>query len=139
MKKLFGLLCFSFVLQAAQAQHERYTVVNPELLKKSRTQRTTGFVLLGLGAATTVVGFSIGVNHFFTDLIEGRKQVSGTGAIVAGLVMMAGSIPFFSEARKNRRAGLSVSTFPKWQMNNQQTFTFQSSIQMSITITNRLF
>ena len=139
MKKLFYICCFSFFLQNAQAQHQRYNVVNPDLWKKSKTQRTTGFALLGVGAATVIVGMAVGTNHVFTDIIEGREQVRGTGAMVAGLAMMAGSIPLFIAAGKNKRASLSVSNFPKWQMNSQQLFTFHSTPQLTISLTHQLF
>ena len=139
MKKLFYIGCFSFFLQTAQAQHQRYNVVNPDLWKKSKTQRTSGFALLGVGAATVIVGMAVGTNNVFTDIIEGREQVRGTGAMVAGLAMIAGSIPLFIAAGKNKRASLSVSNFPRGQMNSHQLFTFHSSPQLTISLTHQLF
>lgn len=139
MKKLFCLLCFSFAIQTVRAQHERYNVVNPDLWNKSKTQRTTGFVLLGVGAATALVGISVGVNHVFTDIIEGKEEVSGSGAMVAGLTLMAVSVPLFVAAGKNKRASLSVSNFPKSRMNGQNLLTLHSAPQLNLTLTSRLF
>jgi len=138
MKKLFYLLCFSFAIQTAKAQHEGYAI-NTELLQKSKSQRTTGFVLLGVGAAITLVGISVGVNHVFTDIIEGKQQVSGTGAMVAGLTLMAVSVPLFVASGKNKRASFSVSNFPKSQLNGRDLLTFHSTPQFNITLTSRLF
>ena len=63
-----------------------------EYLKKSRTQRTIGFVMLGAGSAIL-----IGVSGGNTDL-----NSVGTFVVVgAGLVI--GSIPLFIAAGKNKR------------------------------------
>jgi hypothetical protein len=109
MKKFFYFVVFFLVLQSAGAQTGPTEIAGPNLLQKSKTQRTVGFVLLGAGAFTTIAGASIATNHVFTDFIERRKQVRGSGAMIAGIVMMAGSIPFFTLSKQNRRAGLTAS------------------------------
>ena len=138
MKKLFYLLCFSFAIQTAKAQHEGYAI-NTELLQKSKSQRATGLVLLGVGAVTTLVGFSVGLGHALENLFQEKDQAKGTGAMVAGLTLMAVSVPLFVAAGKNRRASLSVSNFPKSQLNGRDLLTLHSIPQLNITLTSRLF
>ena len=139
MKKLFCILILSLLMQSSQAQRMPTGIAVPELWEKSKTQRTTAFVLLGVGALTTLISFSVGANHVFTDLFRERSQVRGTGGMIAGITLMAGSIPFFTMSGKNRRASLSVSNFSKWQLNNQQLFALQTTPQFTIMLTSQIF
>jgi hypothetical protein len=87
----------------AQQNHPQYKYSREEYLKKSKNNKRVGWILLGVGAATTATGLIIAStapdDEFLPDEI-----FSGGIAMGVGLLSMAGSVPFFivsgSQARK---------------------------------------
>lgn len=110
---LFFCLALGFFTHST-AQYADSTAykLQADYLNKSRNQKTAGWILLGGGAGLTAIGVIVGVATVWDDIIEGDTRGSSGGPIlmVTGLASMAGSIPLFIAAGKNRRkAATAVS------------------------------
>lgn len=101
-------------------------LIKQEYLNKSRTQKTAAWWLLGGGLLLSGIGTAISftesvdvVANSVAGIFSGNNNTSNsTSAVgpilgVSGLVMMAGSIPLFISAGKNKhRAILAVRDQP---------------------------
>lgn len=85
---ILTLMFFVFNLKSQQIENVSYKFSSEDYLKKSKKQRTTGFVLLGGGVAT-FTGAAIAMRH---STSKGGREVP---FILAGLTMATASIPFF--------------------------------------------
>ena len=96
MKKL--LLCLSMLSLQAMTFAQQIQVEPPktreDLLQKSKSQKTSAFLLLGIGAAATIGG-AILFDDNFTVFGEGDNDAAGGGVVLmaAGGLSMLGSIP----------------------------------------------
>jgi hypothetical protein len=90
-------------------------------LKKSKSQKTGAWILLGLGVTSTVIGL-IGLhqsnnydpNSYFAGMSGNTgSSTSGTILTVVGLSMTGGSIPLFIASNKNKRKA-------EWYLSNQK-------------------
>jgi hypothetical protein len=105
MKQL--IFSFVFVLLACQCFAQTPLTRKEELWQKSKHQKSIGFVLLGEGAAVSLVSISInGLDNFF-----GGNSSKGNGGLIAGVTLMAGSVSFFIMANHNRKLSLSLTSF----------------------------
>lgn len=103
MKRLISLFLFLVWLLPLTAQ-ELVVKDKQYYLEKSKRQRTTGWVLAGMGTAMIVVG-AITFNQNFN--IDWTSEGSGGGDIegwvmVLGVPVALSSIPFFVSASKNK-------------------------------------
>jgi hypothetical protein len=103
-KSISTFLIFAF-LTAAYGQETNITI--PEItkasyLKKSKSQKTTAWVLLGTGALSFLVG-SIEVNPDYGE------STNRPFMVVGGLIAIGASIPLFSSSARNRRRAHSLS------------------------------
>ncbi len=57
----------------------------------------------------TVAGISIAQNHLWDETFYGAENIKGTGALITGLALMAGSVPLFIASGRNRRKAFSIS------------------------------
>ena len=73
-----------------------------EYLKKSKTQKTLGWILMGAGIVSTGVG-SIQVNPNY------GSNTNRSGLLIVGLAAIGTSIPLFIASVKNRRKATSLS------------------------------
>lgn len=139
MKKiiLFSALCI-FVVQGF-AQTTSKAVTKEYYLKKSRTQKTIAWVMVGTGVAVAVAGYAILAKKiddeplgYFTDENYGDKEVA---FIVAGGVVAVGSIPLFiiSSKNKKRAAGISFIQQPVF-VPVQNSFAYKHQPGISIKI-----
>jgi len=78
-----------------------------EYLKKSKRQKTTAWILLGGGVATSIIGLSQ-INLAGSD--EQINNTPGTILFFTGLAATITSIPFFSASKKNRKKAVAVSS-----------------------------
>jgi hypothetical protein len=120
MKKLFLLILVTTfgTSSFAQMKESSYAkTLKQDYLRKSRNQRTTGFILLGAGTALTITGYLIISNNQVEDYLNPLTVVeSGAGAGVAtiGMLTAVASIPFFilsynnNKRAKNMSAGLKM-------------------------------
>ena len=66
-------------------------------IKKSKTNKTIGFILLGSGVLISAISYGTYAGNDFNG------PFSGNDALVLGGVMAVGSIPFFIFAGSNKR------------------------------------
>ena len=114
MRQLLPLfLVFHFsVTSFAQYTDPPVNMSATDYLKKSNKQKTAGWILLGGGAGLAGIGIIVGSASLWDDVVNGDSGGLDAAAILmtAGLAGMAGSIPLFIAAGKNRRkAAASVS------------------------------
>ena len=110
-----ALLLSSSFKTFSQAQPAEITVSpKEELLKKSKSQKTAAFILLGVGTAT----FFIAGAQSASNILE--KTSSSDAIAVVGLGAMVGSIPLFIAAKRNKNKALKLSTF--LQLNQNELF-----------------
>jgi hypothetical protein len=82
-------------------------------LQKSKNQKTTAFVFLGVGTATLVTGcIMMGTaknNTLPVPFPTDEKTYDGAGLILLGALVDLASIPFFVSSSKNKAKAMSVS------------------------------
>jgi hypothetical protein len=91
MKKnliILTLLFFVFNSQSQQVKNIEYKFSDQDYLKKSKKQKTTGFILLGGGTAL----FTGGVLAMQNSKSKGGNEVP---FVMGGMAMVTTSIPFF--------------------------------------------
>jgi hypothetical protein len=111
-----------FLLLASSAstfsqQTNSKPLLKPDYLKKSKSQKTIAWVLLGSGTAMMITGSIIWNNAYEKRVNSGSWEglfapyttTEGTTLTAAGLVVSAGSIPLFIVARKNKRKAMSLA------------------------------
>jgi len=82
-------------------------------LTKSKKQKTAAWVLLGGGTLLTAIGVGIGMSDV-NEIIAGEDlHTNSAGPIlsVIGLTAMAGSIPLFIAAGKNKKKAVASLSF----------------------------
>ena len=90
-------------------------------LKKSKTQKTVAWVMLGGGVAMTTVGI-VTISNYDPSLSDpfGVEQNTGPAIVaIVGIASALGSIPFFISSAKNKRRALSIA------ISNQKIFVPQ--------------
>jgi hypothetical protein len=111
--RMFFIACLFTVLQF-QATAQDDSLKQQHYLGKSKNQKVFAWVLLVPGVFLVGVGcISASFEPMGLTVLSGESsnKHAGKGAIVAGVVCIAGSIPLFIGAAKNKRkASLSVST-----------------------------
>ncbi len=106
-------LCLNFLKSNAQLSDTLQSKIYPKvssdlLLKKSKNQKTTAWILLGAGAGLGIAGLVVGegaVNRVGRDPFDktfSTTATSGALALAGGASMLA-SIPFFIASGSNRR------------------------------------
>lgn len=107
-------------------------------LKKSKTQRTIGWSMLGGGVAMVVVGGGLFVNNF--ELFSRKNDdEAGAGVILflCGVGSSLGSIPFFISAAHNSKNAARV-TMGVRQLFIPEQNNFSTKMQPAITVTIKL-
>lgn len=112
MKCLLLALLIGLSLQTF-SQESATTVYNKDYyLKKSKTQKTIGWVSLGVGSTLIVVG-AISSIHGAVDLVDGNpgKLFASSAFLVTGVALDAVSIPFFISGSKNKKRADAIVAF----------------------------
>jgi hypothetical protein len=142
MKKiiLYMLLIFPTAIFYQSTPNDLPTV-KTDYLKKSKSQKTAGWILLGGGFALTTTSVLIAAPKATEDLAYGLGGfLSGEPApendytaenilLVTGTAAMLGSIPLFIAAGKNKKKALNMSTTIK--MEKATIIERQSFVQSS--------
>jgi hypothetical protein len=109
MKKL--LLLFALLsTMIASAQEGKYT--RDYYLTKSKNQKTMGWIMLAGGTGLVIAGIAVGNgdnNNDPNELDFGPNFDAGLWLLGGGLVVGAGSIPFFISSANNARRAASIS------------------------------
>lgn len=97
---IFTLLLSLSVGSFSQAIEPTQPTTKSEYLKKSRTQRTVGFIMLGAGAVTLI------------SISGGNTNLNSVGTLaILGGGLVVGSIPLFIAAGKNKRRYKNATAF----------------------------
>ena len=85
------------------------------LLKRSKSQKTGAWLLLGGGIASITAGALIGpaevsdYNNIWDPFDDEHDGIGGTGFIVGGTLAVLGSIPLFMAAARNKKDAVLIS------------------------------
>lgn len=143
MKKsiFFTVVLILSVAAFSQPTNKPAPVIQTDYLKKSKSQKTAAWILVGTGTALIATGFIVGVNEgeaAIISLFTGEPESSSnTGEILfwTGLAATAGSIPFFIASGKNRRKAIAASVSLDIKRNYQaESFTLKSSAYPALTL-----
>ncbi len=139
MKKLYSfLLLMAFGLYTYAQQIPADTVVkNKEYyLEKRKSQRTTGWVLFGVGGALTISGIiwaSTQPNPFSWTADNSKSSDAPYFMTIGGMVTMLASIPFFVSSHKNNLKAIQLSIGPKMEENGQLIKMYAGRYQPAIS------
>lgn len=124
MKKMISLaMLLAVVVTSFSQQTESSPVLTKQdYLQKSKSQRTSAFILLGTGAALLAVAAPGNVSFDILPIL-----VIGGGAAIVG------SIPLFIAAGKNKRRAMSLS-FKNETVPLPQPGGFANQSALSVTI-----
>ena len=116
MKKLLWILVMLAMSNASWGQllAGDIRIRQTDYLEKSRNQKTGAWILLGGGAALTVIGIVSFKRNFevMGDSESGLGEAILTGV---GVGAMAGSIPLFISSAKNKRRAMDVKAGVKME------------------------
>jgi hypothetical protein len=126
-----NLLIVIFLVVAAslhsQTMENTQPVPNNYFIQKSKNQRETGFVLLGMGTAAFAIPIIIYASDPEFDPTEISSPV-GPLSILIGAVMIVSSVPIFISAGNNKRKGMSLS------FKNERTLNIQNGGLLSESV-----
>jgi hypothetical protein len=143
MKKiiLYTLLLVFPVAAFCQSTSNNLSSVKTDYLKKSKKQKTAGWVLFGGGVALTVTSALIAapkVTEDYGNIIAGvwvgepvseNNYTAENILLITGTTSMLASIPFFIASKKNKRIAIDATANIK--MENVRMFQYQSFVQTS--------
>lgn len=113
MKKIiiFTMLLVLSATSFSQQTNPSQPLTRADYLHKSKSQKTTAWILLGGGSALAITGILIGAKK------ETSFNDASTGAIVGGVgaLSMIGSIPLFIASGRNKRKAMAANAFFKME------------------------
>lgn len=136
MKNILLLLTLFFVSAKVFSQQLKdSTHTKDYYLAKSKERKNTAWLLLGGGVALTAVGV-YAIHEVYTAQ-DDVKQISlgGVIATLGGVVMMAISVPYFTEAERNKKRAASITM---GHQRIQLPVTGNNAIHAQPTITVRM-
>ncbi|MDE3247573.1 MAG: hypothetical protein KGO82_02855 [Bacteroidota bacterium] len=111
MKFLIVFIAASCCFLAGFSQTNPSAATKSDLMQRSRHLRTTGWIFVSTGSAVTIAGTAILINSLSTDFTGNYKSQSALGGVLigAGVLTIAGSIPFFIQAHQQHKKALSIA------------------------------
>ncbi len=133
---LLSLVATCFAQYADTTKH----ILATDYLKKSKKQKTAGWILLGGGTLITGIGVVVGAATAVGELIYGESKSVTAGEILipVGLLSMAGSIPLFIASGKNRRKAAASVSFKMENATNIYQCSLTSASYPAVAIHIRL-
>lgn len=125
--KLIAIVFVSLLLLNSLTGYCQQNIqVQEHYLQKSKNQKTAGWVLLTTGFMAAVTGLAITGNNTLDNIINAEdKDTGGEAVTIAGITVMAGSIPFFVMASKNRKNAYSLSaSHQQWPSTHKQNLSY---------------
>ena len=113
MKNLL-ILSFTMLLTIStfSQQKEQVKLTKEYYLDKSKHQKTTGLVFLGVGATMAVAGILVGNNEGKSSSeMYGANFDAGAGLLITGIAAGLGSIPFFVSSSNNAGKAAAMVEF----------------------------
>jgi hypothetical protein len=116
MRKI--ILCTMLMLLAtvtfSQQTNPSVALTKQDYLKKSKKQKTAAWLLLSGGLACVITGSILSTDLSVDDdnygsLFDENTSRAGTVVAIIGSCFMAGSIPFFIAAHRNKKKSISLS------------------------------
>lgn len=109
------------------------SVSREDYLTKSKSQKSTAWILLGGGSALVATGFLIGNRK------ESSFDDAATGGIIGsiGVLSVIGSVPLFLASSRNKRKAMNASAYLKMERTQsiqQAVINFHSYPALSIKI-----
>ncbi len=129
MSKLFLSIVLLLVLNSGsfcQQTMPSLTLTKQDYLKKSKSQNTAAWIVLGGGVVLTSVGMAIGLFKATEALVgllylqQPKSSNDGEVLFYSGLAAIAGSIPLFIASSKNKKKANTVSA--SFKMESRPTF-----------------
>jgi hypothetical protein len=119
MKKIFAFCLLLSVSGATFSQVDTATLTDmrTDYLKKSKNQKTIAWVMLGGGFTFALIGTTIALNDFSSDLSNmfnpeykyHDHSAEASIFLITGAASMLGSIPLFISAKHNKDRALSIT------------------------------
>jgi hypothetical protein len=113
MKKIIPLVLVLFIGKFSFCQETipSPTLTKQDYLKKSKSQKTASKIIAGTGAAVALTGILLAIDDVggIFDPRDQENTKTADALAYTGLVIMAGSIPFFIASSKNRKKAMSMS------------------------------
>lgn len=107
-------------------------------LGKSKSQLTAGWIIFGVGAATTLTGVIVNVAQvsFYVVTIGTSSYNSNVPVIliIVGGACMLGSIPLFISSHDNKQKAIELSIAPKMEENSSLIQMYAGKYQPAISI-----
>ena len=134
MKKV--IFCLTLLLFVVRSFSQIPALSKDYYLKKSKTQKTVGWIMLGGGAAMATIGLVVSNHQINEDPLNYLVSDKTAGLVIltlAGIGTAVGSIPFFLSSAKNAHMGSAIS------FNNQKMLfplgnTFVLKTQPALTL-----
>ena len=129
------VIFFTLLIFVVKSFSQTTTLSRDYYLKKSKTQKTVAWVLLGGGGAATIIGLAVGTSNVFENIANDSHK--GEALIYTGIAMMGASIPFFISSAKNARKSATISINKQKLLFPQQN-NFVLKTQQALTLKIKL-
>ena len=133
MKKIIFFLALLLIMVKSFSQTP--AVSKDYYFKKSKTQKTVAWILLGGGGAATIIGLAIGSNNLWENIANDDHK--GEALFYTGIAMMGASVPFFIISAKNARKSATISINKQKLLFPQQN-NFVLKTQQALTLKIKL-
>ncbi|MDO9037397.1 MAG: hypothetical protein Q7U59_03510 [Lutibacter sp.] len=132
MKTISIFLVILFV--ALQSFGQNPSLSKEDYLQKSKSQKKTGWILLGAGTVIAVVGTISMSNQDFWSSDNSGYDTAGF-LMLGGLAVGLASIPFFISSAKNANKAASISfNYQKAYFPQQNTFAVKQQPAITLRI-----
>ena len=119
MKKIILLLSTVLVVNSIFSQqiNSKPVLTKQDYLKKSKTQKTVGWILAGAGAGMSVLAIATTDYDDLANVLQGDNSSINTKSafLIIGGITAVSSIPFFISSGKNNRRAMTATTSLKFE------------------------